>query len=166
MPRPQRPFHASLLTLASLALGLFSAQGCTIGPAPNTELFTVEDAYAQMESDAKARPQTAALSELDGLPCTLEARPAVVVNVFRSLSGELGSAGEPDVVLYRVWLPLEGWSEVRSAECADDDCSAAPLGYGEPGLYESGAYACSDSVIARAQIGDAASSGPSARTAS
>lgn len=153
MTPPHRfPIHASSFTAASLALYLVSVSGCTLGSPPNAELLTVEDAYAQIESDSETTADwdplaSSSVTERDEIvACTRGARPVVVVNVFQPLSGQPESA----VVLYRVWL-RDGWSEVRSIGCDGDECSAALFRHDESELPPLGALTCGDFAIARTE---------------
>ena len=137
------------LTIACLGLA------CVEPGEPIDELEARERMADLDPSELEAIDQTSLPSDVDADTnvCTLEARPAVLVSVMQSFGDYYGPVNGEATVLYRHWDGSE-WGEILEAQCIDEDCTRAALGFGVPGIYVLGAFACGDGQLGVVEVGE------------
>jgi hypothetical protein len=75
-----------------------------------------------------------------------------------TVGGELVPLPLPEeaTVLVRRWSAEHGWGLTEEAVCANESCTLASFGFGEPGTYLVGAFACGDAQITGVEVGETA----------
>ncbi len=85
--------------------------------------------------------------------CTLEARAAALVDVLDQHGHRLDGISQDIELLWRVWSPEDGWSDVQPGFCVGDPCDRWAIGFEQPGRYVVAASGCGDEIARRFDVG-------------